>query len=240
MSLMSILLASLLAVGPGAPPPSGAPVVVELFTSEGCSSCPPADGVLARMVDKGVLGARVLALGFHVDYWDHIGWHDPYGARAHSDRQRGYADRLHVRSIYTPQMVVDGAVEFVGSLEDQALAAVRAAAGQAKVPLSLSRDGAYLVLVLPANLPLDAEVFLALTEPGPAQRVSRGENAGRTLAHAAVVRQWIALGPASAKRRWTWPVDQHVPKGRIQQAVALLQIKGQGRILGAEALVIQS
>src|SRR5438094_8865768 len=120
------------------------PVVVELFTSEGCSSCPPADALLAKLDELGGVGnAQVVALEEHVDYWDDQGWRDPFSSHDWTTRQLAYADVLGNRNPYTPQMVVDGSVEFSGGRVEQALQSIAAAAEQAKVPVTLaeaSRD----------------------------------------------------------------------------------------------------
>jgi hypothetical protein len=188
--------------------PPRVPVVIELFTSEGCSSCPPADELLTRLAaTQPVAGAEILALGEHVDYWNHLGWRDPFSSRTFSERQAEYDRRAFQRgSVYTPQMVVNGRVEFTGSNADAALAAVKDAIHQpeprVQVTLGLQRgptDGSIVVSVnvappRGARLGGDAEVFLALTQDDLESQVRDGENGGRRLHHSAVVRSLRSMG----------------------------------------------
>ena len=113
-------LAMVAAAAAGAPGKSRTPVVVELFTSEGCSSCPPADDLLSRLADQSINGVDVIALSEHVDYWDYLGWRDPFSSNLFSARQQGYGDRFHLSSVYTPQMVVDGVVQLNGADGEEA------------------------------------------------------------------------------------------------------------------------
>ena len=161
------------------------PVIVELFTSEGCSSCPPADALLSHLTrNQAVAGAEVIALGEPVDHWDHNGWADRFSSRRFTTRQNDYANSFQKSTVYTPQMIVDGQTQFVGSDED--------AARQPKVRISLARTGdTILVRVdhLPSSAKNDpAEVVLVITESGLRFSVGGGENAGR-LGHSAAVRQ---------------------------------------------------
>ena len=194
-----------LAVVPGSPrATSSTPVLVELFTSEGCSDCPPADVLLQKLIDAPPAGAEVIGLGQHVDYWDRLGWKDRFSSAALTDRQRVYADRFHNESIYTPQMVVDGRAEFVGS--DAASArnaierAVAASHGVVRIGFDAAPPNHVGVSVAVQNLAPDAgdraDVLLAVTEDKLRSDVTRGENHGRTLTHAAVVRYLATAGEA--------------------------------------------
>ncbi|MDQ5835611.1 MAG: DUF1223 domain-containing protein [Acidobacteriota bacterium] len=188
-----------------------APVVVELFTSEGCSSCPPADALLARLdKEQPVEGAEVIALAQHVDYWNNLGWADPFSAHEFSERQSEYAAHFGGDSVYTPQMVVDGGAEFPGSNSGKALDAIARAAREPKAEVSLERvadqadaGDALRLSVRIVRLPKltdgdTADVLLAVTESGLSSDVARGENAGHRLMHAGVVRSLTKLGYLSA------------------------------------------
>lgn len=180
-----------------------APVIVELFTSEGCSSCPPADRVLAELESaQPVAGAEIIAMSEHVDYWNYIGWSDPFSSEAFSARQQAYAPVFRNDGVYTPQMVVDGQAEFVGSNTDKAKTAIARAAKLPKGVVSIQpeQDAQTIklkinVAKLPAVSASDfADVLLAITETNLASQVVRGENSGRRLAHTAVVREMRSLG----------------------------------------------
>jgi hypothetical protein len=196
------------------------PVLVELFTSEGCSSCPPADTLLQSLLEKQpVAGAEVVALSMHVDYWDHQGWKDPFSSKVYTERQQAYARVLGRDPVYTPQMLVDGRDEVKGADPGAAIAAIRTASARPHLPLSATAravgDTIRLTIDLPAA-PKDAEaidVFVAVTEDALTSAVRRGENAGRTLAHAAVVRSlersgalepeaFVAEGQIRLERSW--------------------------------------
>lgn len=174
------------------------PVVVELFTSEGCSSCPPADALLARLArTQPVPGAEIIPLKLHVDYWNRLGWTDPFSSAAFSQRQSHYADSLGNESVYTPQMVVDGRAEFVGSAEAKAMRAIAGAAQAPKPLMELRVDTkAGNTMTVQTRIPAlsgrtpgeAADIFLAITEDNLHSDVKSGENAGRSFDHVAVVR----------------------------------------------------
>lgn len=173
-------------------------VVVELFTSEGCSSCPPADELLAHLrQDLSAKNIQVIPLGFHVDYWNSLGWKDRFSSAEFSRRQEQYTQSLRVDGPYTPEMVVDGAVEFVGNDAGHAQRTIREAASQPEVAtVKISSTAAYQlsVQVKAPNSVKDAQVVLAITEDNLTTQVGSGENGGRTLHHAAVVRELRQLG----------------------------------------------
>ena len=197
-----ILAALILLAAPrtDAPAPR-TPVLVELFTSEGCSSCPPADALLARLLrEQPVPSADVVPLELHVDYWDRLGWKDPFSSRTYTDRQQAYARALGIDDLYTPQMIVDGRESLIGSEQSDARKAIAAAADRPHLSLRVTTrtmgPTVRVIVDLPAA-PKDAErvdVVAAVTEDDLISAVRRGENSGRTLAHVAVVRKLQTLG----------------------------------------------
>ncbi len=187
------------------PPFAGStPVLVELFTSEGCSSCPPADALLMRLGrTQPVREADVIVLEEHVNYWDSLGWKDPFSSEQATARQQEYGQAFGGQQIYTPQMVVDGNTEFVGSAEGKALRAVRAAGAAHKPAVSLSwTDGGMLAIhVEPLSNAAHGDtpqVVVAITENMLHSDVKHGENAGRALEHDGVVRALIPAGKIGA------------------------------------------
>jgi hypothetical protein len=233
---------------------SATPVVVELFTSEGCSSCPPADRLLARLDQtQPVPGAQIIALEEHVDYWNDLGWTDPFSSAQFSDRQAGYVRSLRADTPYTPQMIVDGATQFVGSDERDALAAIVKAARvpKSRVELKQRED----TKARPGTVPLRvrvqslagrsggdaADVFLAITENGLSSNVTRGENSGARLNHRAVVRELRVLGQATPNGSFAGEPDVNLAKGWERgnlRAVAFVQARGSRRILGAASVAL--
>ena len=175
------------------------PVLVELFTSEGCSSCPPADELLIRLERaQPVQGVDIIAMSEHVDYWNDLGWRDPYSSTAFTERQEDYRRAFGAPASYTPQMVIDGRAAFVGSLENEARAAIAVAGVEPKALLRLEfhegeAAGTQRVDVHVADIPGgDAgalELWMAIAETNLVSNVSRGENARRRLRHTAVVRR---------------------------------------------------
>ena len=229
------------------------PVVVELFTSEGCSSCPPADENLSKL-DKTqpIQGVEVIALGEHVDYWNKLGWNDPYSSAEFSDRQSRYSNAFNQSSVYTPQMIVDGQYEFAGGNMDRARAAIAMAAQspKASIQLVLTQQSnapnslAVKLSVHVNNLPRltagdTAEVLLAITENNLRSEVPRGENAGRYLRHSAVVRGLTTLGNVSAGQNFEAEPAVNLANGWQRdnlRAVAFVQERRTRRIVGAAVL----
>jgi hypothetical protein len=186
------------------PAPAPAPVhahapiaVVELFTSEGCSSCPPADRHLAEIeASAATQHENVFVLSFHVDYWNHLGWKDPFSDERHSERQRNYARVVGDGQLYTPQMIVNGREAFVGTARSTAGAAIqRALSEPAAVAITLAPRASAGQLLVDYRLDGDTRdlvLDLAITEPAPGVAVARGENAGHTLSHRGVVRAFVS------------------------------------------------
>ncbi len=219
------------------------PVLVELFTSEGCSSCPPADALLMRFeAEQPVPGAQIIGLSEHVDYWDGLGWSDPFSSTAFTERQEVYRRALGEPVNYTPQIVVDGRTALVGSLEADARRAIAQAAASPKAEIRLQWVGAMASDVLTirtriGSLPalrdgVIAELWLAVTETGLATNVLRGENARRRLRHTAVTRRLerVEEFPALMQRPYeadiavplkpNWNRDQLRVVGFIQEAAS--------------------
>jgi len=232
----------------GSDPISGArtPLLVELFTSEGCSSCPAADVYLQQLDRQPIAGAEMIVLSEHVDYWNHIGWKDPYSAKFFSDRQNAYALQLDLDSVYTPQMVVDGAIELNGSDVSQAKKAFAQVLRLQKIPVSLSSisvaSGTNLHALLRTG-PLaasfglrEADVYIAIALDHAESHVSHGENAGRTLAHTAVARSIARVGTILEGKSFSQEVRLTLEPGqdfRNLRVVAFIQALHQSRVLGA-------
>jgi len=218
------------------------PVLVELFTSEGCSSCPPADALLARLLkQQPVAAADIIVLEEHVDYWDSLGWRDRFSSHQFTERQTAYSDGFRLDSPYTPQMVVDGAEQFTGNDSARALRAIAQAAHAPKLPLTLSplkidsdRVSASVVIPATATLP-KADLYATLIETVASTQVLRGENGGRTLQHVSVVRAMQRIGTPD-KAANGLPFTLAVPKDAVTQnlrVVVFAQRPGQGMVVGA-------
>jgi hypothetical protein len=168
------------------------PVVVELFTSQGCSSCPPADALLGRLAGRH----DVLPLAFHVDYWDYIGWKDPFASKISTERQYSYGHALGLNMVYTPQMVIGGTHDAVGSDEGSVTHAIETDANRPKLKLSVVRDanGGYKVEIPAGTATAPATVWVALFDHAHKTPVQRGENSGSTLTEFNIVREWRKIG----------------------------------------------
>lgn len=227
------------------------PVLVELFTSEGCSSCPPADKFLEKLDQQPVSGAEMIVLSEHVDYWNHIGWMDPYSSHLYSDRQNTYASRFGLDSVYTPQMVVDGATEFVGSNSALADKAFAKALNTPKIAVRLSSVLLGTAQTLHARVEAEAlpssfrqpeaEVYVVLALNHAESHVSGGENGGRTLSHVAVVRKLVKVGPLKHGEGFSDDVELKLESGldtRNLRLIAFVQEPRQGKVLGAAEQVV--
>ena len=174
------------------------PVIVELFTSQGCSSCPPADAVLATLErNQPVEGVEIVPLSEHVDYWNRLGWHDPFSSARYSARQRDYGKILNLANLYTPMMIVDGQAALIGSESSKVRRAIIEAAARTKIPvqLNVTNTAASDIINIAASIvvgktgPLTrTEMWLAITETALATNVMAGENMFRQLRHTGVVR----------------------------------------------------
>jgi hypothetical protein len=220
------LLSALLCVSLGiAPLHAGKrPILVELFTSEGCSSCPPADALLAELAGR----PDVLALSFHVDYWDRLGWKDPFSSPDATRRQHGYAELLGTATVYTPQMVVDGKWQAVGSDRsevEQALGSARRSRDE--VPVALAVDHGRAQIALAGADGVAGNLLLIGFDRRHVTAVSRGENGGRTLSHVDVVRSIEEVAPFDGRAK-TLEVPIRSPSERV---AAILQARD-GRVLG--------
>lgn len=222
---------------------SGTPVLVELFTSEGCSSCPPADKLLGELDKAGSLdGVPVIALGEHVDYWDGLGWKDRFSSRQFTERQQKFVERMRLDSAYTPEMVVDGHIEFVGNDEGALRQALVKASHTAKpAQVKLSWEGNNLEIAINDSGAHAAKVLLAVAETNLTTKVERGENGGRTLQHAAVVRSLSQVGELQSSRFVSSiPVPRDASwNPHNLKAVVFVQDEKSGTVLGASAVKFQ-
>jgi len=244
MRRMLAVLAAVISIGvTGAAvqaPQDPVPVVVELFTSEGCSSCPPADALLSRLAkEQPVPGAVIVPLGLHVTYWDQLGWKDPASLEAATSRQQDYGRIFGEDRVYTPQAVIDGRDEIVGSNEAGVRRAIAAAAARphARVALAASLSGPTTIVAkveitgVPAEVKEKLRTLVLLTEDGLSTVVKRGENGGRTLSHDAVVRRISTTLELSG-------VQQAWRRDRLR-VIAIAQGERSRRIYGAAVASIQ-
>jgi hypothetical protein len=248
-ALLALLPVRYLRTASAEPKPIGdatarTPVLVELFTSEGCSDCPPADALLKKLDrSQPVRNAELVVLSEHVDYWNDIGWKDPYSSHEFSMRQGDYVHRFHLDGAYTPQMIVDGNAQLVGSDERRAIQVIEGAAKGEKVSVALSSvhlEGHTLAVhVESGTLPSSAssksaDVLLALADDSDQSNVRRGENAGRVLTHVAVVRSLTELGTVDRGRAFSREVQVSTENANPQnlRVVVILQEIAAGRILG--------
>jgi hypothetical protein len=203
-----------------------APILVELFTSEGCSSCPPADRLLES------LDPQAIVLSEHVDYWDGLGWRDPYSGHANTQRQEAYARGFGIAGPYTPQMVIDGVTEFVGNDARRAMDEMTRARSREKIGVHLSRTAAGVqVQVDPAAKA--ADVWLALADDSGTSQVAAGENQGRRLHHVAILRSLRKIGAVKRGAAFSQNVAVPPDTGRV---IVFVQDSGLGKVYGVGIL----
>jgi hypothetical protein len=225
LTLLGVLSAAVVSAEPR-------PAVFELYTSEGCSSCPPADAVVAQLAQR----ADVLPLSFHVDYWDNQGWHDRFSLADATRRQRIYASKLHHDSVYTPQGIVDGSSDLVASGRSSVISEL--AAARDGVAIRGVIDQGYLSLSVGAQPGLkSSDVLLIGFLRQATSHIGRGENSGRTIEEFNIVRSIQRLGSWDGNACNFRIALNSLPKDATHAAI-LVQIKGQGSILGAASLPI--
>ncbi|HAC59213.1 DUF1223 domain-containing protein [Parvibaculum sp.] len=227
---LAMFAAILMALAPLAARAGEGPVVVELFTSQGCSSCPPADAYLRDLAKR----TDVIALSYNVDYWDYLGWKDTLASLAHTERQRAYARTLGLSGVYTPQIVVNGIAEGVGSRRHEIEPALESAK---PLPVSISFTGegdALSLSVGPGETPeRPATLWLVRYTKEERVEISRGENRGRTVAYAHAVRELTPIGMWKGQAmELTLPKSDLLTRG-FEGCAALLQAGDGGPILGA-------
>ena len=225
------------------------PVLVELFTSEGCSSCPPADQALAQLLEQQpVQGVEVIGLSEHVDYWNHLGWWDPYSQSRFTQRQKDYVLAIPGSSQYTPQTVIDGRTQFIGSQIGRHLDALSSASRKPKAAVDIAVSGE-----TPKGVAMDikiaslaaqrtdatADIVLAVTEDHLSSQVTRGENEGRQLAHAAVVRSMKPIGRVTGRGSFSdgvfVPLESEWKRPQLHVVVFAQDVKTRA-ILGASRI----
>ena len=218
------------------------PVLVELFTSEGCSSCPPADVLLAQLdAAQATPGAQpVIVLSEHVTYWNHDGWTDPFSNQAFTDRQNQYGSRFGLSDVYTPQIVVDGAQQFVGSDRVKLVNAIQSASGQPKIPITLENvqwSGNSVTAKVSTQPGAATPLLIAvLADDSDQSSVLHGENQGRNLRHVAVVRSLVEVRKIKGDLTQQ-PIQIKLPSGVTPQPkmrlVVFLADSHNGHVLGA-------
>jgi len=243
--LTAAVLFALASRGGLAQPPR-VPVLVELYTSEGCSSCPPADALLGSLLhDQSIASAEVIPIGLHVDYFNHDGWKDAFSSAAYTARQQSYSTVFGDDNLYTPQMIIDGGVAVPGNENDRVRHAIERASGKAhlSVHVAVRESGgkAQLTIDCPAA-PSNAEkieVIAAITEDGLSSVVTRGENQGRTLHHVAVARTVQGLDVLSAQPSTrTKQMSIGTQWGKELKAVVWLQGTKSRQVYGAATAAI--
>jgi hypothetical protein len=207
------------------------PVLVELFTSQGCISCPPADEVFGRLADE----PGVIALALHVDYWDYLGWEDAFADPAHTTRQKRYALAAGAKMIYTPQVILNGSERIQGAREAEIRAQITDLATRpAPVGLHLKREEGDLAIEISADPPLSHPAVLHLVRynPGREVEIERGENAGHTITYRNVVTSWTRVADWQGQA----PISLRLPIEGDEPLVVIVQQPGPGAVLAVQRL----
>jgi hypothetical protein len=232
-----MLIATCLTAAASAQTSASRPVLVELFTSEGCSSCPPADDLLRRLqgVDTGS-GQLIVALSEHVTYWNSLGWADPFSKEDFTARQTAYGENFHLESVYTPQVVVNGNLQVLGSDGAAVLKAVRAQSPSAPEMLKIVSikplaHAVEVTFTASGPVPKGTEIYAVLADDMDTSHVQRGENAQRTLTHVAVARNLVRVARLETAGTQTVSVPLGAQSQTMQHLVLLAQASGQGRVL---------
>jgi hypothetical protein len=236
VTTLALLCALALAPFPSAAGDARGLTVVELFTSQGCSSCPPADAFLGELAEKEGL----LALSFHVDYWDYIGWKDIFADPAFTRRQREYASNLGLRYVYTPQMVIQGSVHVTGSDRPAVFERIERFKSTDRVPVTLGRDasGRLAVSIAQASEQTEAAVWMVVYDDAHATKVRRGENRGRTLIDRNVVRGLRRIGTWTGKAMSLKVELSGITMDPGDGCAVILQSIATGHVLGAAKLAL--
>jgi hypothetical protein len=226
---------------------AAAPVLVELFTSEGCSSCPPADALLEKLDgSQPIVGAQVIVLSEHVDYWDHEGWKDAYSSSFFTARQNDYARRFGLNSPYTPQMVIDGARQLNGSNAEAVAGAIESARGHFKIPVRISSVSLANPKTIRVHLEVEAlpgelkarkaDILVAVALDHAASHVSAGENKGRDIRHVAVVESISKVGTVEKGKNFDRDVLVKIKSASDPanlRLIAIVQESDAGEVVGA-------
>lgn len=206
--------------------------LVELFTSEGCSSCPPADELIGKLSGSS---ENVIVLSYHVDYWDNLGWKDGYSSPLYSGRQREYGNYFHLNSVYTPQVVVNGEVEFVGSDETKLKESIHKSLQEipaTEIGLQVKQESNRVAVTCNAEVVADNELNLALVQKFASDYIERGENRGKKLNHYFIVREFKTQPGLHGAQIYYLNIPPGLHAADLQ-VVAFIQSKKTGRIVAA-------
>jgi hypothetical protein len=220
-------------------------VLVELFTSEGCSDCPPADALLRQIEGKQTeLGQLIVGISEHVTYWNQLGWSDPFSSDSYTERQSAYRQRFNLDSVYTPQMVINGEAQIVGSDRSGLLRAIREEQKPQPISIHINAVSVHdrsliLQFSIAGNLPsAGADLFAAITDDNSKSSVTRGENSGRTLSHVSVARSITRIAKVSSQAEQTiqipLPNPSALSENQGRHLILFAQAPRLGRVLGVD------